>query len=210
MYHNRPSRMTPALALMCAVCLLALLPAVAQAQTNTRTDYWIDDTDSSLAEIVVDDTVSSTEPDSGDWSSITLVGIHALGRYSPSEDEAVAVSLGYWSEEISAGGNTRQTAWFIPAQSGNTRSIRSGSGSQRIITRCWPGYVRSDTRLKKGSEERRYAAFSFDPCYTINISTRKETWDYVWPYTTYQWYNDTYHDYGNGNSYNDPDIGMIW
>jgi hypothetical protein len=210
MYHDRPSHTTPVLALLCAACLLPLLPAVAQAQSATRTDYWINDTDSSLAEIVVDDTVSSTAPDSGGWSSITLVGIHALGRYSPSEDEAVAIMQGHHEEYTQLGTNTRQTAWFIPTQGQGTRSIRSGSGSQRIIGRCWPGYVRSDTHLKKGNEERRYAARSFDPCYTINISTCPETWDYVYPYTTYHWYNDTYHDYGNGNFYGTPDIDMWW
>jgi hypothetical protein len=208
MYHYRPNHVTPALALLCAVCLLPLLlPSMARAQTAKCTYYWINDTDSSLAEIVVDDTTTVTPPDS--WSSITLVGIHALNRYSPSEDEAVAQSAGHWSECVPLGGGTRQTAWLIPYQQGATRSIRAGSGSQRLWPN-WPGYVRSDATLKKYNEVRQYAARSFDPCYTINISTQKETWDYVWPYTTYHWYDYTYHDYNNGNVYYEPNIDMWW
>jgi hypothetical protein len=202
MYHNRPSHTTPVLALLCAACLLPLLPTVAQAQTTTCIYYWIDTTNSTLAETVVDSTVTAVAPDSGAWTSITLAGIHALGLYSPSEDEAIAMLQGNWWQNTALGGNTRQTAWFVITQEGSKRSVRGGSGSLRIPGRCWPGYVYSRADLYRDGDWRSAAAASFDPCYTINISTPKDTWTY--PGHTFRWDDYTKHDYGNGNHPDGP------
>jgi hypothetical protein len=206
-HMSRPSHVTSVVALLSMVCLLALLPTAAQAQTATCTYYWIDTTNTTLAEVVVDDTIGATAPDSGDWGPITLAGIHALGLYSPSEDEAVAQLQGHYWEGAELGNSTRQTAWFVTTQEGVKRSIRAGSGSLRIPTKCWPGYVYSRAWLKKDGTGRQWAAASCNFCYTINVTTGRDTWTY--PGHTYRWDDATWHDYGNGNHYDTPSP-TIW
>lgn len=205
---SRHSQTTLAIALLCAGCLLLLLPAVAQAQEpSTRTDYWIDDTDSSLAEVVVDDTVEAVPPDSGDWSEITLAEIHDLGRTSPSEDMALAASNGsYWQRgSAELGSNTVETAWFVLEQVGSEKRIRSGSGSRRIWYKLPPGYVYARTKLYKNNAYVSNAAASFDPWWAIYVSTRNVKW--TLPSQTFHWNNYTTHNYGGGTIFGpDPDV----
>jgi hypothetical protein len=207
---SRPRHPTAVLALLSAVCLLALLPAATQAQTNTRTDYWINDTDSSLAETVVDDTATAVPPDSGDWSETTLAQIHDLGRTSPSEDMEWAASNGYYWQRGSAelGSQTIETAWFVPVQVGQTqRKIRSGSGSTRIWYRICPGYVYARTDLYKDYQFTDWAAGSWDPWWSIKVSTKEQKWNL--PSREFHWVNNTVHNYGGGTIFGpNPEINF--
>jgi hypothetical protein len=195
MCHNKPRNSTPVLALLCAACLLPLLPAVAHAQPTTRTDYWINDTDSALAETVVDDTIEPVPPDSGDWSEITLDDIHDLGRTSPSEDEEWAASNGYYWQRGSSelGSQTIESAWFVPWEGQGQRRISSGSGSTRIWWKICPGYVAARTDLFKGTQWIGYASGAIDPWWTIKVSTKPEKWNL--PSPRFHWVNNTVHSY---------------
>jgi hypothetical protein len=200
---SRPRNPTAALALLSGVCLLVLLPAVAQAQTATRTDYWINTTDSSLAEIVVDDSCAAIPPDSGSWSSITLAGIHALGRYSPSEDEAVAQIQGNWQQnDATLGKNTVETAWFRESFCYPKRWINGGSTSTR---KGWPGYVYAYARLySSGPHDVKYAAGNRYFVWSVSVATHADTvYSGQGPYTFWDF---TEHDYGSGNHVSGPNI----
>jgi len=202
-----PNHTTPVLALLCAACLLPLLPAVAQAQEpSTRTDYWIDDTDSSLAETVVDDTCPAIPPDSGDWSSITLAEIHALCRYSPSEDEAVAQIQGNWQQnDATLGKNTIETAWFRETFCYPKRWITGGSTSTRVKGKVGPGYVYSEAHLySSGPHSDQWAQGNKYFVYSLSVATRPDT--VYWGQGPFTFWDFTYHSYGSGNYVDGPDI----
>jgi hypothetical protein len=215
MYHNRPSPSTPALALLCAACLIPLMmPAAARAQVPaTRTDYWINTPDSTIAEIVVADTATATPPYPGTWSSITLAGIHDLGRNSPGEDESLAKGQGHWwqSDTTQLGGpNTVQTAWYvIGTKSNGNRYLRSGSGSRRVWTKLLPGIVYAKTSLFRDSQFDKSFEVYKDPAWEARAETYPTD---EWPYQgyTHDWLNSTEHFYGNNNWKYGPNPEIQW
>ena len=195
MYHSRPSHLTMALVLLCAACLLPLLPTVAQAQVPpTRTDYWINTDDSTVAEVVVLDTATATPPDSGSWSWISLAGIHDLGRNSPGEDESLAKEQGNWwcSDSTQLGKNSVEWGWLTHGWTTDNRKFeRSGAGSRR--TGSW-GRCFAKAVLREDGVFKKKASTDFPFCRQV----RAETQNWETPGNETHWWTDsTEHYYGN-------------
>ena len=196
MYHNRPSHMTPALALLCAACLGSLVPTVVQAQPTTRTDYWINTDDSTLVEVILPDTATATPPDSGDWDEITLDDIHDLGWNSPGENESIAIVQEHYWEIPALGGGTVEWGWYVLGFTTNNKYTITGAGSRRNWWNYLPGRVYAKTVMKKEGTPVSSAyvnkGFAWE--------AKAQTLPYNFPRTeSHTWVDSTEHWYGGAN-----------